>query len=270
MPNSTQPAPHPRKRFGQHFLRDKNIIRRIVDSVILERGQALVEIGPGRGALTSLLAEKSSRLHAIEVDRDLACALSEQHKNSDHVTVHAADALKFDYRSIAQGERQKIVIVGNLPYNISTPLFFVFNANIDIVAEMVFMVQREIASRLTAAPCDKNYGRLTVTVGRCFEVQHLFDVGPAAFSPAPKVKSTVIRFVPRTIPIGSEVSPPLFEKVVRDVFSQRRKTLRNALKNYEAEPILAELGIDPMIRGERLSIEQFTKIVANIEANLSN
>lgn len=265
---STHTSYRPRKRLGQHFLRDQNIIRRIVDSIFLEAGQALVEIGPGQGALTSQLAKKCSRLHVIEIDRDLARALREQHIKSDHVTVHAADALKFDYQSIAQGERQKIAIVGNLPYNISTPLFFVLIAHLNVVSEMVFMVQREIADRLTAAPGGKNYGRLTVTVGRCFEVQHLFNVGPAAFFPAPKVESTVVRFMPRTIPLGPKVSPPLFEKVVREVFSHRRKTLRNALKNYKAGPILATLGIDPMIRGERLSIEQFAQIAAKLEVNL--
>jgi len=258
----------PRKRFGQHFLRDQNIIRRIVDSVSIEADQILVEIGSGQGALTSQLAEKCGRLHAIEIDRDLARALRERHIKSDHVTVHAADALKFDYQSIVQGDRQKIAIVGNLPYNISTPLFFVLIAHRNVISEMVFMVQREIADRLIATPGSKNYGRLTVTIGRCFKVQHLFGVGPAAFFPAPKVESAVVRFVPRTISLGPKVSPPLFEKVVREVFSHRRKTIRNALKNYGAEPILATLGIDPMIRGERLSIEQFAQITAKLEANL--
>jgi len=257
--------PRPRKRFGQHFLQDTATIRRIVESIQVEDCAPVVEIGPGRGALTTLLAEQCSQLHLIEIDRDLIKLLAERYASNATVTVHRGDALKFDYARLAQKAGSKLVVVGNLPYNISSPLLVLLLSHLDVIREMVFMVQREIATRLTAGPGSGNYGRLTVTVGRSCRVKPLFEVGPEAFYPAPKVHSSVIQFSPRRVPLGPVVQPRLFESVVRDAFAQRRKTLRNALKRYQAEPVFTKLGIDPQLRAERLSIEQFAELAAALE-----
>ena len=255
----------PRKRFGQHFLRDAAIIRRVVESIRIEDRAPVVEIGPGRGALTAPLAEYCSQLHLIEIDRDLSERLAAQYADNAAVTVCRGDALKFNYGRLAQESGSRLVVVGNLPYNISTPLLFQLLSQLEAIREMIFMVQREIAERLTAKPGDSNYGRLTVTVGRSCTVKPLFEVSPEAFYPAPKVHSSVVQFSPRTAPLGPVVQSGLFECVVRDAFSQRRKTLRNALKRYEAEHVFTKLGIDPQLRAERLSIEQFAELAAALE-----
>jgi len=258
-------SPRPRKRFGQHFLRDAATIRRVVESIRVEDHAPVVEIGPGRGALTAPLVEYCSQLHLIEIDRDLSERLVERYADNATVTVYRGDALKFNYAQLAQESGSKLVVVGNLPYNISTPLLFQLLSQLEAIREMVFMVQREIAARLTAGPGDGNYGRLTVTVGRSCTVKPLFEVGPGAFYPAPKVHSSVVQFSPRTTPLGPVVQPRLFESVVRDAFAQRRKTLRNALKRYQAEAVFTKLGIDPQLRAERLSIEQFAALAAALE-----
>ena len=257
--------PRPRKRFGQHFLRDAATIRRVVECIQIEDREPVVEIGPGRGALTAPLAECCSQLHLIEIDRDLSERLAEQYADNPTVTVYRGDALKFNYAELAQKSGSKLAVVGNLPYNISTPLLFQLLSQLESIRDMVFMVQREIATRLTAEPGDSNYGRLTVTVGRSCAVKPLFEVGPGAFFPPPKVHSSVVQFSPRRVPLGPVVQPGLFERVVRDAFTQRRKTLRNALKRYQAEPVFTRLGIDPQLRAERLSIEQFAELAAALE-----
>ena len=257
--------PRPRKRFGQHFLRDTATIRRIVESIRVEDRAPVVEIGPGRGALTAPLAEQCNQLHLIEIDRDLSERLAERYAGNAAVTVHRGDALKFDYARLAQKAGSKLVVVGNLPYNISSPLLVQLLSQLEAIQEMVFMVQREIAERLTAGPGSGNYGRLTVTVGRSCRIKPLFEVGPEAFYPVPKVHSSVVQFSPRRAPLGPVVQPGLFECVVRDAFGQRRKTLRNALKRYRVEPVFTKLGIDPQLRAERLSIEQFAELAAALE-----
>ncbi len=257
--------PRPRKRFGQHFLRDAVTIRRIIESIPIDCRTPVVEIGPGRGALTAPLAECCRQLHLVEIDRDLIDMLKEQYADKDTVTVHQGDALKFDYARLAQKLGSKLVVVGNLPYNISTPLLVQLLSQIALIQEMIFMVQREIAARLTAEPGDSNYGRLTVTVGRSCAVKTLFEVGPEAFYPAPKVRSSVVHFSPRTVPLGPVLQPRLFESVVRDAFAQRRKTLRNALKHYPVEPVFTRLGIDSQLRAERLSIEEFAELASALE-----
>lgn len=264
MVNKGHLLPYSRKRFGQHFLRDRLTIRKIIESMRFENSGLVVEIGPGRGALTTPLVECCSQLHLIEIDRDLVNILSEKYADNAAVTVHQGDALQFDYSRLVEPSRSKLMIVGNLPYNISTPLLIRLLSCSEVIREMVFMVQREIAERLTANPGYRNYGRLTVNVGRSFLVKTLFEVGPEVFSPAPKVHSSVIRLSPRVKPLGPVVDTVLFANVVRDAFSQRRKTLRNSLKHYEAEAILIRLGIDPQLRAERLSIEQFAELVSEL------
>ena len=266
MSRDTSHLLRPRKRFGQHFLVDSEISRRIVESVNIAEGDSVVEIGPGRGALTGLLANRCNNLHLIEIDRDLSVALTQHYADDLSVTVHREDVLKFDFVDLARRLDSTLVVVGNLPYNISTVLLIRLLSQLESTHEMIFMVQREIAARLTASPGGGNYGRLTVMVGRSCEVQSLFEVSPAAFTPPPKVHSTVVRLSPRRTPLGPVVQQRLFERVVRDAFSQRRKTLRNALKQYPIEPALATLGIDPTLRPERLSIEKFAALAAIFES----
>ena len=259
-------TPRPRKRFGQHFLRNRAVVHRVIDSINFQDVNAALEIGPGLGALTMLLAERCRRLHLIEIDRDLAAALSERYAENPVVSVHQGDALSFDYTQLANELGEKLLIVGNLPYNISTPLLVHLLTHPEAIHEMTFMLQREIAARLTAEPGNSNYGRLTVNVVRSFAVEKLFEVGPEAFYPVPKVHSSVVRFRSRAVPLGPPVEPDLFSSVVRDAFAQRRKTLRNALKEYEAESALIKLGIDPQLRAEQLSIEQFAELVSALGA----
>ena len=265
MPANFSRPLRPRKRFGQHFLHDSAIIRRIVESVYISEGDSVVEIGPGRGALTGLLANRCNNLHLIEIDRDLAVRLRERYADDLSVTVHRENVLKFDFVGLARQLNSTLVVVGNLPYNISTALLIRLLSQLESIREMIFMVQSEIAVRLTADPGGGNYGRLTVMVGRSCKVKPLFQVGPEAFTPPPNVHSAVIQLSPRPTPLGPVVQARLFESIVRDAFSQRRKTLRNALKQYSIEPALATLEIDPTLRPERLSIEQFAALAAILE-----
>ncbi len=254
--------PHvPRKRYGQHFLADQSVVRRIVAAVAPEAGEIVVEIGPGRGALTGLLAERAGHLHLIEIDRDLAAALARRYA-SDRVTVHVGDALDFDYASLPAPFR----LVGNLPYNISTPLLFKLAAYADRFRDAHFMLQREVVERMAAAPSTSAYGRLSVMIQYRFAIEKLFDVAPGAFRPVPKVDSSVVRMVPR--PVGSLGAAD--ERTLRDVvtaaFTKRRKTLRNALMGIADVEMLDRLQIDPGQRPENLAVGQYVAIANAVAA----
>jgi 16S rRNA (adenine1518-N6/adenine1519-N6)-dimethyltransferase len=250
----------PRKRFGQHFLYDVGAIQRIVDSLALSTNDVLVEIGPGRGALTDQLVRWSNPLHLIEIDRDLVPYLSSRYKDHVHVVIHERDALQLTLDDIRPDQRK--VLVGNLPYNISTPLLIHLLSQHEQIERMIFMVQKEVGERLAAQPGTKNYGRLTVMMTRLFETTSLFDVGPEAFNPPPKVWSSVLAFRPRPTPLGPEVNEQDFEALVRQAFAQRRKTLRNTLKERCSEAVIREAGIDPGARPETLSPEDFARLCA--------
>ena len=218
----------------------------------------MVEIGPGRGALTTHLVSSTPQLHLVEIDRDLAAALKEKHGAS--AQVHAADVLRFDFKQVLGANTQPLVLIGNLPYNISTPLLITILGQLQFVGRMVFMLQREVAVRLAAAPGTRSYGRLSVMVNRHCAIERLFDVAPAAFVPPPQVFSTVVRVVPRRQPLGGPVNEVSFARLVRDAFSMRRKTLRNALKHYCPDAALKQCGIDPGWRPEQLSVETFVNL----------
>lgn len=237
----------PRKRFGQHFLRDPGVVRRIVEAVAPAADDFIVEIGPGEGALTRPLAERAARLEAIEIDRDLAAALA-----AERITVHVADALEFDFGQLPQGAR----IVGNLPYNISTPLLFHLARHAERLRDLHFMLQREVVERMVAQPSTPAYGRLSVMLQARFRMQKLFRVAAGAFRPPPRVESAVVRLVPLAAPLDREA--PRFADVVRRAFSARRKTLRNALDLAPEE--LAALGIDARLRPENLSPADYVRI----------
>jgi len=237
----------PRKRFGQHFLHDPGVIRKIVEAIAPSAQDFIVEIGPGQGVLTLPLAERVRQLEVIEIDRDLAAALP-----GDRIKVHVADALEFDFGVFPQGVR----IVGNLPYNISTPLLFHLARYADRVRDMHFMLQLEVVQRMVAKPSTPEYGRLSVMLQTRFMMQKLFRVAPGAFRPPPKVDSAVVRMAPLGTPLGCDEEH--FAQVVREAFSARRKTLRNALPLGPED--YAALGIDPKLRPENLSPQDYVRI----------
>jgi 16S rRNA (adenine1518-N6/adenine1519-N6)-dimethyltransferase len=240
-----------RKRFGQHFLHDPGVLKRIVEAIDPAPGDAVVEIGPGEGALTRPLLERLPHLTAIEIDRDLAARLAHEFA-SQRLSVVSADVLDFDFSALPSGLR----IVGNLPYNISTPLLFHLAAFADRVRDMHFMLQREVVERMVAKPSTADYGRLSVMLQTRFEMRRLFNVAPGAFRPPPKVESAVVRLVPLREKMACDAAA--FERIVRQAFSARRKTLRNALplesRDYE------DLAIDPKLRPENLSPADYVRI----------
>lgn len=257
-----------RKRFGQHFLHDIRIIERIVDAVAPAPGDRVVEIGPGRGALTWRLLERAGTLDVIEIDRDLASRLA-QDVRSHHLQIHVLDVLDADFRAL-RAEGPPLRIVGNLPYNISTPLIFRLLAQRAAIGDMLFMLQREVVERMCAEPGSKTYGRLTVMLAAHAEAESLFDVGPGAFQPPPKVWSAIVRIRPSAQPrfdIGSEAS---LRQIVGAAFSHRRKTLRNGLKGLLAAGDIEACAIDPGARPETLTPAQFGLLAARFCQLYSN
>jgi 16S rRNA (adenine1518-N6/adenine1519-N6)-dimethyltransferase len=252
-----------RRRFGQHFLHDQKVIERIVATIDPRPDQALIEIGPGRGALTAPLLQRAGELTAIEIDRDLAGAL--QARFGAPLKLIVADVLDVDFTTL-RADRKPLRVIGNLPYNISTPLLFYLLAQRGAILDMHFMLQREVVERMVAVPGSKAYGRLTVMLAPWVRVESVLDVGAGAFRPAPKVASAVVRITPFAGPAFPILSTERFERVVRAAFSQRRKTLRNALKGLVSEEQLRGLAIDPGLRPERLEPRQFALIAASLDA----
>ena len=247
----------PRKRFGQNFLADEHYLRRIVDAVDPRAGERIVEIGPGLGALTDRLIERAGHLTAIEIDRDLAARLRERH-SADRLTLVEGDALAFDFGALGNDLR----IVGNLPYNISSPLLFHLAAFAGALRDLHVMLQKEVVDRMTAAPGTSDYGRLTVMLQVRFDITRLFIVPPGAFRPAPKVDSAVARLLPLRERAPRIADPARFERIVAAAFSQRRKTLRNALAQHLDAAALVAAGVDPGARGETLSVSDFVRVAA--------
>jgi len=244
-----------RKRFGQNFLVSAGIVAKIVEAIRPQPGDLLVEIGPGLGALTEPLLARLDHLHVVEIDRDLIARLR-QRFTPDRLTVHEGDALQFDFFALGPGLR----VAGNLPYNISTPLLFHLAACADGVRDMHFMLQLEVVERMVAAPGGAEYGRLSVMLQYRFEMERLFRVPPGAFNPAPKVESAVVRMVPRpraTLDASDEV---LLGEVVKSAFAQRRKMLRNTLREHLNEEDWVALGLDPRRRAEELAVGDYVRI----------
>lgn len=242
----------PRKRFGQHFLTSTSIIERMVDCIAPQTDDLMVEIGPGRGALTTPLYERLNTLHAVEFDRDLIEWLRETFLSRRFV-LHQSDALKFDFSQLAQGPHS-LRVVGNLPYNISTPLIFHLLKQAAHIKDMHFMLQKEVVDRLTAQPGNKDWGRLSVMVQYRCQTDDLFFVPPGAFNPPPKVDSAVVRLIPHhQLPVKAK-DEVLFAQLVRQVFSQRRKAIRNGVKSWLTADDISALGIDPLQRPDNLSV----------------
>ncbi|TAK77057.1 MAG: 16S rRNA (adenine(1518)-N(6)/adenine(1519)-N(6))-dimethyltransferase RsmA [Gammaproteobacteria bacterium] len=249
----------PRKRFGQHFLCDQTIIRQIIASLAPEPHEHLIEIGPGQGALTLPILKQVQQLEVVELDRDLIPELEERTQRAGKLKIYAADALTFDFASIKTDERL-LRIFGNLPYNISTPLIFHLLTFAPVVADMLFMLQKEVAERIAAVPSTSDYGRLSVMVQYHCEVDVLFDVPPHAFYPPPQVQSSIIRLIPYQAYPHRAANYALFEAIVKQAFSQRRKTLRNSLKNLVSDDVWARSQLSSHLRAENLSVADFVAI----------
>jgi 16S rRNA (adenine1518-N6/adenine1519-N6)-dimethyltransferase len=269
-----QHAQHqPRKRFGQNFLQDAAVIDRIAAAVHPQSDQHLVEIGPGQGALTAALIGSGCALDVIELDRDLVPGLLASFSLTPGFKLHSADALNFDFASLIKRTPERsdrcdtrLRVVGNLPYNISTPLIFKLLENCAIIRDMHFMLQLEVVERLAASPGSKDWGRLGIMAQYHCQVEHLFDVPPHAFKPAPKVQSAIVRLTPWPTSPWPQCSEPLLRSLVKAAFAQRRKTLRNNLKEIIDSTQLEALGIDPGARAETLQLTQFIEITNAIHA----
>ncbi len=245
----------PRKRFGQNFLNNQYVIESIVSVIAPRRDDLMVEIGPGLGALTQPLSRAIEQLHVIELDRDIVARLRETYANGN-IIIHEGDALKFDFTSLGKNLR----VVGNLPYNISTPLLFHLASQIECVCDIHVMLQKEVVERMVAAPGTPEYGRLSVTLQYRFEMEKVLDVGPEAFHPQPKVNSAVVRMLPRTQHDPAALDEKLFAKVVMAAFSQRRKTMRNTMKGLLDLADFEALRIDAGARAETLAVGDFVRI----------
>jgi 16S rRNA (adenine1518-N6/adenine1519-N6)-dimethyltransferase len=256
-----------RKRFGQHFLHDPAVLDRIVAAIAPQTGDSLVEIGPGRGALTRcLLAAPYATLDAIEIDRDLLASLRDELAGQRGLTLHEADALKFSFAQLAASRGAKLRVIGNLPYNVSTPLLFHLLGNAAAIGDMHFMLQREVVDRIVAQPGDDAYGRLTVMLAPWVQAERMFDVGPGAFQPPPKVWSAIVRLTVRAEPAFA-VSPH-FGAVVAAAFSHRRKTLRNAIREVVSREQIDAAGIDPGVRPETLAPAAFNALAQTLDARV--
>jgi 16S rRNA (adenine1518-N6/adenine1519-N6)-dimethyltransferase len=255
----------PRKRFGQNFLHDHSVIERILAFVNPQPGQRLVEIGPGQGALTKGLLQRAGELDAVELDRDLLQPLRQTCAPLGELRLHNADALAFDFRQLAEGGG-KLRLVGNLPYNISTPLLFHLLEQIEGIDDMHFMLQKEVVDRMASGPGTKVYGRLSVMLQISCEVTSLFNIGPESFDPPPKIDSSVVRLKPLAVPLVERAQLPAFSRFVAQVFGQRRKTLRNNLKGLVAAGQIAAVGIDPGCRGETLAVADLIRLFDSMDS----
>lgn len=249
---------HARKRFGQNFLHDQNVIGRIVAAIDPQPNDRLIEIGPGQGAITRLLGERCGTLDVIEIDRDLAAALREQAWMS-RITLHEADALTFDLRQVSD-EPRSLRLAGNLPYNISTPLLFHMLDHSELFRDMHVMLQKEVVDRMTARPGSKTYGRLSVALAARCEVESLFVIKAGAFRPAPRVQSAFARLTPLAEPLIAAAEAERFDEILRHAFGQRRKQLGNALSPVLSADEIRAAGIDPQSRAEQLDVAQFVEL----------
>jgi 16S rRNA (adenine1518-N6/adenine1519-N6)-dimethyltransferase len=252
-----------RKRFGQHFLHDRAVIGRIIDAIAPQPGERLIEIGPGLGAITLPLLDRIGTLEAVEIDRDAARHLREVAPAHGTLRLHEADILKFDFSTLS-GPGERLRLVGNLPYNISTPLLFHLIDQRALFVDMHFMLQKEVVDRMAAGANDDDYGRLSVMLAPWLKVEPLFEIGPGAFRPPPRVTSTFVRLLPHATPPFAIGDLRKFARVVASAFSQRRKTLRNSLKPLLSEQQIRLAGIDPGARAETITPSGFAVLAAQL------
>jgi len=250
----------PRKRFGQNFLNDEAVIAAIVAAVAPQPGDRVVEIGPGLGALTRPLAATLDRLHVIEIDRDIVARLRDLFPPA-RVTVHEGDALRFDFGALGAGLR----VIGNLPYNISTPLLFHLAQYAGTIRDIHVMLQKEVVERMVAAPSCAEYGRLSVMLQYRFEMERVLDVAPDAFHPVPKVESAVVRMTPFALLPHPARDETAFARIVTAAFAQRRKTLRNALRGYFKPVDFERLSVDAGLRAQDLRLADFIRLADGLK-----
>lgn len=249
----------PRKRFGQNFLHDKSIIQRIVNAISPQPGDNVVEIGPGQGALTVPILRLIHEMDAIELDRDLIPALTQRCADKGLLHIHQADALTFDFSSLRKNQLP-LRVIGNLPYNISTPLIFHLLSFTGLIRDMHFMLQKEVVDRLAAEPGSEAYGRLSVMAQYHCKISALFDVPPSAFYPPPQVNSSIVRLIPHAFTPYLANDYSHFSNIVKEAFSHRRKTLRNSLKHMVSDDHWKTLSINPQQRAEELGVEAYVMI----------
>ncbi len=262
---STRQTTHKaRKRFGQNFLQDHNVIYNILSNIQASSGEHWVEIGPGLGAITEPLLQQKVLLDVVELDRDLVKVLTDRFDHLDNFTIHSADALRFDFSALAKAD-EKLRIIGNLPYNISTPLLFHLLNSCNCIEDMHFMLQKEVVDRMCADPGTKKYGRLSVMIQYYCETELVFDVPPESFNPIPKVMSSIVRLMPYQKPPVEVKSIKDLNTVVTTAFSQRRKTLRNSLKKLITEEQMLALDINPTLRAESISLAEFARLSYLVE-----
>jgi len=248
-----------RKRFGQNFLHDENVIRKIVDAISAVEGDHLLEIGPGLGALTKELAKTGATIHCVELDADLAKSLRTEFQEYDSIKIIEGDALKFDLSSIAT-EKRSLRVIGNLPYNISTPIIFHLLKNSELIRDMTFMLQLEVIQRMISKVGKRNYGRLSLMVQYYCEVEHLFNVASSAFSPKPKVVSALARLKPHNSTSIRAKDSDCLQTVIRTAFNQRRKTLRNSLRTIIPEALLDRIAINKNLRPQDITLNEYVEI----------
>jgi len=250
----------PRKSLGQNFLQDPNIINKIVAGLNVNEKDIVVEIGPGRGALTDLILPLASKLHLVEFDYDLVHFWEQKSESLAQLQVHGVDVLKFDFNTIIEASNKPLKIIGNLPYNISSPVLFHLMKYADHIHSQVVMLQKEVVERMASLPGSKQYGRLSVMLQQRYSIEYLFTVPPGAFFPPPKVDSAIARLTPLT-----EIAHPVenqddFAMLVKQAFSQRRKTLRNTLKKLLSSEQIESVGVEPSARAETLSVKDFAAL----------
>jgi len=258
--NSEMGFNKPRKSLGQNFLQDSNIIRKIVESVSIKQEDTIIEIGPGRGALTEQILPLTRHCHVIEFDRDLIEYWQQRAESCRNLTVHPFDILKFDLQSIIDAANGDIKVIGNLPYNISSPVMFHLMQYAEHLTSQTVMLQKEVVDRMVASSGNKQYGRLSVMLQQCYTIERLFKVPANAFFPPPKVESAIARLtnLPAIeVAVNDQV---MFARLVKQAFSQRRKTLRNTLKGLLTEEEISSVGVDPVARAETLSVKKFVEL----------
>lgn len=256
----------PRKRFGQNFLTDSTVLHNIALAIAPKANQHIIEIGPGQGALTEYLLKHPISLDVIELDRDLVALLTEKYKHTNNITIHSGDALNFDYNTLQTSEK-KLRIVGNLPYNISSPLLFKLFDHLDIIEDMLFLLQKEVVDRLTAEVNTKHYGRLSIMSHYFCDSYKVLDIKPSSFYPAPKVNSAFIHMIPIERPLKAQ-NFKHFSDTVRQAFCYRRKMISNSLKDIITPTELEKLGINPNARPQELSIDDYIRISNHLDSTL--
>ena len=257
----------PRKSLGQNFLQDPNIINKKVAGLGINKDDVVIEIGPGRGALTELIIPLAGHTHLIEFDRDLVKHWQERAESQENVTVHGADVMKFDFNQITQTTTRKVKVIGNLPYNISSPVLFHLMHYAERIEHQVVMLQKEVVERMASGSGSKQYGRLSVMLQQRYQIENLFKVPPTAFFPPPKVDSAIARLTPLQEVLHPVENQTHFEKIVKQAFSMRRKTLRNTLKGLIDAEQIESLDIDPTARAETLEVADFTAL-SNIYSSI--